>query len=937
MESLQERRLPDREGGASAGDCDQQLSTRISDSGVDSLEERLSPSESLISQDTLDFIFQGFESSGKRNLPDLTPDSETQSFASDKKTLSGSSSSLRDSSKNLFQRLGALYSDNPLLSSPIHRTEATFGETMSSQATSTHSTARLEKLSALADSISSWEEEMPAHARPEVVRLTPKKCPAPLPPQTVADERDFIRKPSIKKTRAPDIPKLPPRGQENAPIPQIPVKSPVKGGRDPAEMSLKERLALFERNRNNGRPLSKPPVPQKPPSVSAGGIRDKIATLFSSGIENAGPRRQREADVNAARQAEAVLRPLLPPPAPPAVPSPAKRKSGELENIEMVPIVEEPKRPKTIQADNAVAIQVRQLEGGAKQRPQGAPQHARRHDEDSSTKNSLATSEGTSIVANEGEKSAEKNITQSVLKTLLDNARLLGENDSDDSSSDLSGHLEDVEECLDDTFHLTSDDERNEKGSISSESFLYRRTPKKPAICAIREEDLSDDEDDSGSPLLHSVSFYRKQQQNRSQVKCQKKLQVDDATAAIADDSSWQLEVKAKKLNEEIHKQQQIISQTSQALNLCAATVEFSGSSESVEGERHLLVATHRRLAVLNELQRMNVEKSVRPRDSPPEMGSLSVSGITIPLAQAYIRQMATDTIPGHHLVCLLKYNDSVLATQSIITLPGLVAVKFADELHLPEVYADFKVTLEVYGMAAQREVLPHELKYHILGKKLPSSAKKGFMGVGGTPVKRLRKPIVESPAGPSAVRSPAFTLYGSVIFSLREAQRRTMWTLNRTSFAPDPVEGVIHMRVSCQLRNTTQYRGFLTMFEDVSGLGAWHRRWCHLHGTTLNYWKYPDDETKKLAIGSIDLQLCRVSKIAAVPRDICARMNTLLLELERPRMATDEESLVLIPRGKTTVVRHLLSTDTKEEREEWCENLNYVLRLIKSWESPKH
>lgn len=49
---------------------------------------------------------------------------------------------------------------------------------------------------------------------------------------------------------------------------------------------------------------------------------------------------------------------------------------------------------------------------------------------------------------------------------------------------------------------------------------------------------------------------------------------------------------KTEKLLVEVCKQQQIITQTSQALNLCAATVEFSGSTESVEGERHLLVAS---------------------------------------------------------------------------------------------------------------------------------------------------------------------------------------------------------------------------------------------------------------------------------------------------------------------------------------------------------
>ena len=49
---------------------------------------------------------------------------------------------------------------------------------------------------------------------------------------------------------------------------------------------------------------------------------------------------------------------------------------------------------------------------------------------------------------------------------------------------------------------------------------------------------------------------------------------------------------KTKKLLSEVCKQQQVIGQASQALNLCAATVEFSGSTESVEGERYLLLAS---------------------------------------------------------------------------------------------------------------------------------------------------------------------------------------------------------------------------------------------------------------------------------------------------------------------------------------------------------
>jgi actin-binding protein anillin len=52
---------------------------------------------------------------------------------------------------------------------------------------------------------------------------------------------------------------------------------------------------------------------------------------------------------------------------------------------------------------------------------------------------------------------------------------------------------------------------------------------------------------------------------------------------------------------------------------------------------------------------------------------------------------------------------------------------------------------------------------------------------------------------------------------------------------------------MSSELEQNVVEKGFLTMFEDVSGFGAWHRRWCVLEGALLSYWKYPDDEKRKV------------------------------------------------------------------------------------------
>lgn len=298
----------------------------------------------------------------------------------------------------------------------------------------------------------------------------------------------------------------------------------------------------------------------------------------------------------------------------------------------------------------------------------------------------------------------------------------------------------------------------------------------------------------------------------------------------------------------------------------------------------------------MDEVQRLRVEHCLRPSDAPRERGRLTVKDITLPLKPDYVAKLSNDKIAGHHLVCLLKYNEQVLATKTIPTLNGLHSVKFPDVLTMDNVYADFKVTLEIYGMTAQRESLPHDVKYHIKTKKGGIKTPKGKKAES-----RLIMPPVQSPAGPNAVRSPSFAHYGFVIFSLREAQR-TSWTLNQVSNV-SPLVGNVYMKVNCALSVNIDYRGFLTMFEDISGFGAWHRRWCRLHGTVLSYWKYPDDE-RKPPIGTLDLSTCEQHKISIAPRDICARMNTMLLELKRPRQENDHDSLVLVTRGDYTIVR---------------------------------
>lgn len=161
---------------------------------------------------------------------------------------------------------------------------------------------------------------------------------------------------------------------------------------------------------------------------------------------------------------------------------------------------------------------------------------------------------------------------------------------------------------------------------------------------------------DSTVPLIHTVSFYRKQQnqEQRTPVKKitrQKAVIIEEDSPEPTKDSGNQcdneklIDEKIQQLMDEVCKQQTVISQASQALNLCGSTIEFSGSCEEVEAERLLLLATQRRQASLHEAQRLRIERTLRPISTNRGMidvdrCSITISEICLPLKRDYIRAL---------------------------------------------------------------------------------------------------------------------------------------------------------------------------------------------------------------------------------------------------------------------------------------------------------
>ncbi|XP_076339701.1 uncharacterized protein LOC143240700 isoform X9 [Tachypleus tridentatus] len=528
----------------------------------------------------------------------------------------------------------------------------------------------------------------------------------------------------------------------------------------------------------------------------------------------------------------------------------------------------------------------------------------------------------------------------------------INQEDDDDDEAELSGEAAavcaEIDELLDEALDEEDEKEEREFGTFDTNvpekqvsihqngdfsSSAPQPPPKKPM-----QSPAPTSVYDNGNevPLLHTISFYRRQAKQevkttpiRSVVR---REEVCSPPTPDKVDVSVSVQEKIKALQEEVYAQQTIVGQASQALNLCHSTTEFHGSMEQVEGERLLLIATQKRHACVNEIQRLKSVGSLSSKFDSEGRGTLIISDIRLPLKREFlVAQMeGKNENTVHYFLCLIRYNADVIATQMLSTEDGITAgtMSFTNHITIQDLSGDFVVNFEVYALQTKKEALPHERKYHI--KKDHSKIRLTPKGKKSE-AKLLTSPAISSPGGPNAVRTSSFGLVGFLKLKLNTCNRKA-YSLEKVPYA-SPLEGSIMMKVQLHAEHNVEEKGFLTMFEDVSGFGAWHRRWCVLQGNYVAYWKYPDDEKRKEPIGSIDLRQCVTSQVGLVPRDICARSHTFQLVTVRPQEKGDRDTLISRSHKTVTSTKHLLSADTKEERILWCTRLNEALGNIRRWD----
>uniref|UniRef100_A0A8C2C0Z9 Anillin n=1 Tax=Cyprinus carpio TaxID=7962 RepID=A0A8C2C0Z9_CYPCA len=458
--------------------------------------------------------------------------------------------------------------------------------------------------------------------------------------------------------------------------------------------------------------------------------------------------------------------------------------------------------------------------------------------------------------------------------------------------------------------------------------------------------------------LPYSIDTYRstrvKTESERPHVKqvIVRKEDVSQRMETNRSPSHINIKQKMKILTNEMNLQQTVIHQASQALNCCTDEEHGKGSQVEAEAERLLLIATERRGALKADLDRLKAEGPAAQKKStssaqmdmglPASKGSISLLELRIPLKADFICSSANKPECGNHyfFVMIRAGAENTVATPLASTRTGLSgdALTFSTKFTLSDVSNDFEIDVEVYCFVQKRELNPDK-------RKKPSKSKaitpKRFLAISVS--------IVASPGGPNAVRTSSFVLVGS--------HKLTLASIGKNKFPLEkikyegierellsdmfhkkvpflcPLEGHIYLKMQCEVGSRIEERGFLTMFEDVSGFGSWHRRWCILSGYCISFWTYPDDEKRKNPIGRINLANCTSRKVEPANREFCARPNTFELITVRPQREGDRETLVSQCKDTLCVTKNWLSADTKDERNLWMQKLNQILVDLRMWQ----
>lgn len=188
-----------------------------------------------------------------------------------------------------------------------------------------------------------------------------------------------------------------------------------------------------------------------------------------------------------------------------------------------------------------------------------------------------------------------------------------------------------------------------------------------------------------------------------------------------------------KELEELIKQEDNVIHQTTIALERCLTDTLFTGSSEHIECNRLLLISCQKRQAYAAEINRLKQLISILVNKKPVQAvqpatideftgysdisavdltGLLIFSDLQLPIKESYLNKLKSgDEKRIFYFLCLIRNGIQVLQTQ-VISVQELIATRdtsitFPNRMAISNVDVNFKVKIDIYTL----EIMPKEVK----------------------------------------------------------------------------------------------------------------------------------------------------------------------------------------------------------------------------------
>uniref|UniRef100_A0A2M4CG11 Putative actin-binding protein anillin n=1 Tax=Anopheles darlingi TaxID=43151 RepID=A0A2M4CG11_ANODA len=235
-----------------------------------------------------------------------------------------------------------------------------------------------------------------------------------------------------------------------------------------------------------------------------------------------------------------------------------------------------------------------------------------------------------------------------------------------------------------------------------SKSFI--KTERQRITALIREERTGDSKYSSSSSCSSSSTSPRRQQQERHEADTHdttyRSLAPDDSQARIAAGSVTELSNRyMAKLMAQVQQQRDAQKQLKQALAICRTTREFECSTELIEAERLLLLATLKETAARNVLNNIDYATNGLTLADRKRVGRVALNHFEFPLKQTAL----ADTLFNYFYIVVCTYKNEVKATSARERrTDGRVCFRDC-EIEFQDLDADYEIRAEVFVLRLRK------------------------------------------------------------------------------------------------------------------------------------------------------------------------------------------------------------------------------------------